>query len=70
MAAYLKTKIPLGEKIILEPGFRLNSYSEGNLRLFPDFRLGNHDIAINLFPSTALFFFPKDSAIRIKNPVI
>ena len=40
MAAYLKTKIPLGEKIILEPGFRLNSYSEGNLRLFPDFRLG------------------------------
>ena len=40
MAAYLKTKITLGEKIILEPGFRLNSYSEGNLRLFPDFRLG------------------------------
>tara|TARA_B100000029_G_scaffold212825_1_gene210849 strand:- start:9787 stop:12138 length:2352 start_codon:yes stop_codon:yes gene_type:complete len=40
MAAYLKTKIPVGEKIILEPGFRLNSYSERNLRLFPDFRLG------------------------------
>ena len=40
MAAYLKTKIPVGEKIILEPGFRLNSYSEQTLRLFPDFRLG------------------------------
>jgi len=40
------------------------------LSLLPDFRLGNHDIAINLFPSTSTFFFPKGSAIRIKNPVI
>ena len=40
MGLYLKTKLPLGEKFIFEPGVRLNTYTDQADMFFPDLRLG------------------------------
>ena len=40
LAAYLKTKVPIGNKFIIEPGVRINTYSAQNNTFFPELRLG------------------------------
>ncbi len=40
LAAYLKTKVPLGDSFIIEPGIRFNTYSDQKNNFFPELRLG------------------------------
>mgnify|MGYP003323456177 FL=1 len=40
LAAYLKTKVPLGNSFIIEPGIRFNTYSDQNNNFFPELRVG------------------------------
>ena len=40
MGIYLKTKLSIGERFILEPGVRLNTYTDQTDIFFPDLRLG------------------------------